>query len=165
MFPHGEFVYKQGSNNFRQLYEEHGRILDLLDDLTATCRHMSHQHPCANCSREQQALCAGRLPSFFHDLFDLCSIHFYREECLIEAELTGSPAHTALKQHRHAHGTLLRRIGMLISESRALLEQHKADAAYRHLYLQLSDLIYEHDKQFDAELVQSINRELLKGTL
>lgn len=165
MFPHGELIYRPGNNNFRQLYEEHGRILELRDDLKATCVQMSPLHACNGCSREQEALCAGRLPSFFHDLIDLCSVHFYREECMIENELAGSAAHAALKQHHQAHGLLLRNIGKLITESRALLNQQKTGSAYRHFHMELSTLMDEHDQLFDNELTLAMSMEMLRETI
>jgi|GEM_PF-4759181 len=158
MFPHGEFVYKRDSDNFVQLHEEHKRIFNLLDDLAATCVHLDDELSCADCSRAQHGVCHGRLPSFLHDLIDLCAVHFYREECLIEQELIDSSIHAALKTHHKAHIVLLRRISQLSMSVSALHRQHMTDQAYRDFSHEISALLEEHDQQFDNALTELMHQ-------
>jgi hemerythrin len=159
MFPHGEFIYKHESNNFQQLDEEHSRIQALLEDLASTCIHLHSQESCSACSHERHGLCHGRLPSFFHDLIDLCAIHFYREECLIEQELIGSAAHARLKEHHKAHSAVLREISQLIMTTNSALKTQSTDQAYRSFYLAVSQIMFDHDKQFDKLLLEVINHQ------
>jgi hypothetical protein len=55
------------------------------------------------------ASCRGQLPAYFHDLIDLCSIHFYREELLIAEDLVGITARNKLRGHHLAHAGILKK--------------------------------------------------------
>lgn len=157
MFAHGESIYNSSSDNFWQLLKEHQRLTTFLNDLQNNCINQHNDLDCNTCNREVLASCRGHLPSYFHDLIDLCSIHFYREEVLIEEELKGMSAHKNLRNHHLAHAGILKRIGGIIGECALINEKEQTDEAYRFLYKNLSRLFEEHDAEFDNELSQCIH--------
>lgn len=159
MFAHGEVIYDSSSDNFGQLFKEHQRLTTFLDDLQNNCINQHNQLDCSNCDRGALASCRGQLPSYFHDLIDLCSIHFYREEILIAEELQGLPAHQNLKKHHQAHAGILKRIGAIIGECALINEKEHTDEAYRFLYKSLTQLFAEHETEFDEELTRCIHQK------
>jgi hemerythrin len=159
MFAHGESIYNSNSDNYWQLLKEHQRLTTFLNDLQNNCINLHNQLHCDTCNREMLASCRGHLPSYFHDLIDLCSIHFYREEVLIEEELKGLPAHNKLRNHHLAHALILKKIGSVIAQCALINETEQTDEAYRLLYKNLARIFEEHDAEFDNELTQCINEK------
>ena len=148
-------VTKISDEDYALLEAEHERLNQYLLDLEDTCAHLSGLRDCGLCDPDLAAACAGRMPSFLHDLLDMTEKHFFHEEAVMVQMLNHDNNNEHLKAHRRAHMQILRATHQVISEASELNRQGETSQAYRLLFTKMTKLLNEHTSIFDMPFVES----------
>ncbi len=155
MVIHANAIKSLATDDYVVIEEGHSRLHKFLNDLYNTCCNLDNQLNCDSCSGEKHASCKGHLPSFFYDLLDLTSKHFYHEESIMLSRPHVTEEYEYFRRHRQAHQNILRELNRLVNECTSLNKQSATAQSYRHLYKTISELFEEHDRAFDDPFIQS----------
>lgn len=148
-------VTKINDEDYALLEAEHERLHQYLLDLEDTCAHLSSPRDCSLCDPDLAAACAGRMPSFLHDLLDMTEKHFFHEEAVMVEMLNHDNNNEHLKAHRRAHMQILQATHQAIREASELNKQGETAQAYRLLFTKMTKLLNEHTSIFDMPFVES----------
>ncbi|HEY3299711.1 MAG TPA: hemerythrin domain-containing protein [Methylophilaceae bacterium] len=148
-------ITKINEDDYALLEAEHERLNQYLLDLEDTCAHLSGLRDCGLCDPEIASACAGRMPSFLHDLLDMTEKHFFHEEAIMIEMLNHDNNNEHLRAHRRAHMQILQATHQLIGEANTLNRQGETAQAYRLLFTTMTKLLNEHTSIFDMPFVEA----------
>lgn len=148
-------ITKINEDDYALLEAEHERLNQYLLDLEDTCAHLSGLRDCGLCDPEIASACAGRMPSFLHDLLDMTEKHFFHEEAIMIEMLNHDNNNEHLKTHRRAHMQILQATHQVIGEANTLNRQGETAQAYRLLFTTMTKLLNEHTSIFDMPFVEA----------
>jgi len=160
MVPHVEASCKPKIEDLHAIAKDHQRLAQCLQLLHKTCIHLNDHLDCESCSYEQLGVCRGQLPSFIHDLVDILTTHFYREEALMLAMQQQGQAGVDFKAHHEAHVRILHGLNKLFSQVQELDRSGRTDEAYFHFDYIIQGTMAEHDRRFDDDLIQLLKQSV-----
>lgn len=140
--------------NRQQIEAEHKQLDVFLDDLRDTCCNLDNNADCGTCLNETHACCHGRLPSFIHDLREICEKHFEHEELLLLAKSQSAEPYEYYLAHKQAHAEIMQMLKSMQTECTSLNRQGLTAQGYRLLYRKVSSLFDEHNRLFDDRYIQ-----------
>jgi hypothetical protein len=148
-------ITKINYDDYALLEAEHERLNQYFLDLEDTCAHLNDLRDCGFCDPEITSACAGRMPSFLHDLLDMTEKHFFHEETIMIKMLNHDNNNEHLKAHRRAHMQILQATHLAIGEANTLNRQGETAQAYRLLFTKMTQLLNEHTSIFDMPFVDA----------
>jgi len=160
MVPQPEAACMPKHEDLQAIQLDHCRLADCLALLHTTCIHLNDHLGCDSCSYEQLGVCRGQLPSFIHDMVDILTTHFYREDALMLCMQQSGQLDVDFKAHHQAHVRILHGLNKLFSQVQQLDRSGRTEEAYFHFDYIIQGMMAEHDRRFDADFLLSLDKVL-----
>jgi len=155
MLVHSKAINKLAPADYLLIEKEHKLLEKYLSDLRDACTYSNSDKlpDCQNCDPEKQASCQGRLPSFLFFIIELAAKHFDHEETIMLSRAHVTKECEFFRIHQQAHADILHKMDTLVGECFSLGKQSYNAKIYSQLYKKLSDMLEEHDRDFDDPFI------------
>lgn len=157
MLVHQKAIGKLAPADYLVIETEHKLLEKYLDDLRDACECSKTEilANCQGCDYEQQSSCLGRLPSFLLHIVNLARDHFDHEEAIMLNRPQVTEDSEYFRLHQQAHNELMQNLHDLSEECLLLRNEGNAAEIYGQFHQRLSELLAEHDRDFDDPFIAS----------
>ncbi len=160
MVPQPELACMPTHEDLEEIHVDHRRLASWMALLHTTCIHLNDHLGCDSCNYEQLGVCRGQIPSFIHDLVDILTTHFYREDALMLCMQQHRQLSIDLKAHHQAHVRILNGLNKLFFQVQQLDRSGRTEDAYFHFDYMVQGAMQEHNRRFDADLMVLMEKVL-----
>lgn len=157
MLVHRKAIRKLAPADYLVIETEHKLLEKYLHDLrdACACSKTKILPNCQSCDFEQQSSCLGRLPSFLLHIVNLARDHFDHEEAIMLSRPQVTEDSEYFRLHHQAHNELMQNLYDLSEECLLLRNEGSTAEIYGQFHQKLSELLAEHDRNFDDPFIAS----------